>query len=190
MTGWCAPSPAPPAWSQWMLHCSPPTRPTETQHHPPTTTPARCSDLLPYSTHASISSTPTTSRQHFQQPGEPGSLGADVGCVVVMKGVVEGWWRPWMANPERGPLLWAGQVCWTGKPRLGKDIGYWWSRLDRLVSPSIHTQNSPLSLPHCCSKCPRREGKESNKTLSRNTDICKYFLSSLCSTQHLFQKSS
>lgn len=69
---------------------------------PLTTTLGRCFDLIPYSTHGSISSTPTTSRQHFQQPGEPGFLGAGEGCVVVMKGAVEGWWRPWM---ERDPLF-------------------------------------------------------------------------------------
>lgn len=47
MTGWCAPLPAPPVWSLWMLHFCPPTKPTELNHFNHTNTALAIFGIIP-----------------------------------------------------------------------------------------------------------------------------------------------
>lgn len=135
MTGWCAPSPAPPAWSQWMLRCSPPTRPTETQHHPPHHHPCSLFWLTPLlhpcfhlqHPHNQQTALPTAWRTRVSG-GRWGLCGGDEGCC---RGLVEA-----MDGEGSFALSWPGLLDRKAPTGEGRWI---------LV---IHTQNSPLSHYH------------------------------------------
>lgn len=151
MTGWCAPSPAPPAWSQWMLHCSPPTRPTETQqhhrYHPYTlfwlTLAFHLCGPLQHP-HDPQTAPPTTGRV-TASGSSWGLCGGVEGC----RGG-DGW------PTQRGCLYILAWPAGQESPGWGRtvDTGDQDCLLLSYITLCPQPEFSSLSLPHCCRKRP------------------------------------